>query len=64
MRSSIVLAALLMALLIAVAYYVGLVSDFNAVFKGANTLVNTFTGRTANGTFAGYPGGGVGVVGG
>lgn len=51
------MAFVLMALLIAVAYYVGLVSDAQAVLGGTNTLVNTLTGRNSQGNFASYPGG-------
>lgn len=51
------MAFVLMAFLIAVAYYVGLVGDAGAVFGGLNTLANTLTGRNSSGQFATYPGG-------
>lgn len=45
----------LMALLIAAAYYVGLTTDAKAVLAGVHTLVDTSTGRTSTGAFANYP---------
>lgn len=58
MRSSLVLAALLIALLIAVAYYVGLVSDVNAVGGNLLSIFNGLSGRNSAGNFANYPTGG------
>lgn len=46
---------LLSALLIAVAYYVGLTSDANSVFAGVRSLILAATGRNTAGNFAGYP---------
>jgi hypothetical protein len=48
---------LLMALLIIVAYNAGFARSAGAAFSGISSLGNTFTGRTAAGQFAGYPGG-------
>ncbi len=43
-----------LVLLIAV-YYVGVKTDTAAFSSAVNSLLQTATGRTANGTFAGYP---------
>ena len=40
--------------LVGVAYYVGSTNLLNSIFSGTNSLILTTTGRTANGTFAGY----------
>ncbi len=47
---------LLMALLIAVAYFVGLVSDVNQVGNTSIGLIKALTGQGASG-FQNYPGG-------
>jgi hypothetical protein len=44
--------------LILVAYWAGSQKVLQTVFTGANQLDLTATGRTASGTFAGYPTGG------
>jgi len=52
-------AFLLMALLIAVAYFVGAATDTNALANGATKLVLALTGRNpTSGQFANYPSGG------
>jgi len=43
--------------LIGLAYFVGLKSDAGAIGAQVNSLGLTFTGRNAQGVFAGYPGG-------
>ena len=48
---------LLMVGLIAVVYYVGFSSDVNALTKAGQIFGFTYTGRNAQGQFAGYPGG-------
>ncbi len=45
---------ILSLLLIAVAYYVGSTNLLNSLFSGSNDILLTATGRTSNGTFAGY----------
>lgn len=45
---------ILSLVLIFVAYYAGLVTDVNAFSNAGNSLIQTATGRTANGQFAGY----------
>ena len=42
-------------ILILVAYWVGSTGLLKTIFSGANTIDLTATGRTANGTFPGYP---------
>jgi hypothetical protein len=56
MRGNTTLIILIMALLIMVSYYAGVVSDAQAFFTGTTRLVNALTGRDAQGKFAGYPG--------
>lgn len=46
---------LLSLFLVAVAYFVGFVSDTNSVFSAVRSLILTVTGRDQNGNFAGYP---------
>lgn len=53
-KGAILIFFLLLAL-IAVVYYVGFVSDSLGLAKGAQILGFTFTGRNAQGQFAGYP---------
>lgn len=48
---------LLALLLIAVAYFSGFVADTNSVSNAVTSLINTATGRDANGQFASYPAG-------
>jgi hypothetical protein len=48
---------LLLALLIAAAYYVGVSTDFSAFSNGSRTILYALTGRNAQGEFAAYPGG-------
>ena len=43
-----------LVLLIAV-YYVGVQTDTQSFSAAINSLLQTATGRTSNGTFAGYP---------
>lgn len=49
---------LLAVLLMLLAYFVGAKGLLGALFSGVNTLGLTFTGRTKEGKFAGYPQGG------
>jgi hypothetical protein len=49
---------LLLAMLIGVAYFVGLATDVNAFTAGAVKLAYAFSGRTPQGQFAAYPSGG------
>ncbi len=49
---------ILMALLIAVAYFTGAATDTNALAAGFTKLIYAATGRTSTGTFAAYPSGG------
>lgn len=46
---------LLAVLLIAAAYYIGVTTDAKTAFTGANTLLQTVTGRNSDGAFARYP---------
>lgn len=46
---------LLMLALIFVVYYVGTSSDLLAGAKAAQVVGNTYSGRTQQGQFAGYP---------
>lgn len=46
--------ALSLILLLAV-YYVGVQTDTKSFSAAINSLLQTATGRTSNGTFAGYP---------
>ncbi len=46
---------LLLALLIGVAYFVGLATDINAFSAGLVRVAYAFSGRNAQGNFAGYP---------
>lgn len=55
MRTSELLIAGLIALVIFGAFYAGLSTDFNSFLSGANNIVNTLQGRTAQGTFPAYP---------
>lgn len=48
----------LMALLIALAYYSGLKTDAGAVQGLLVSVGQAFTGRNSSGNFAAYPGGG------
>ncbi len=48
--------AILIALVIAGAFYAGLSTDFGAFSQGLNNIINTLQGRTASGQFANYPG--------
>ncbi len=45
----------LSVILILVAYFAGFVADAQAFTTAINTLGLTFTGRNAQGQFAGYP---------
>lgn len=55
-RSSLFYAAVLIGLLIAVAYFTGLVSDANSIFTGLGGLVTKFQGiNPQTGNFASYP---------
>lgn len=42
-------------LLIVVVYYIGVQTDAQALGSSLKSLVQTLTGRTSNGQFAGYP---------
>jgi hypothetical protein len=55
---------LLLALLIGVAYFVGLATDINAFTAGLVKVAYAFSGRNAQGQFAAYPTGGGAVQGG
>lgn len=55
MRTVEILVALLIALVIAGAFYAGLSTDFGAFSAGLNNIFNTLQGRTATGQFASYP---------
>lgn len=57
MRTTEILVALLIALVIAGAFYAGLSTDFGAFSAGLNNIFNTLQGRTSSGQFANYPGG-------
>lgn len=46
---------LLALALIAAAYFVGVSTDAATLFDGLKSIGLTFTGRNANGQFAGYP---------
>lgn len=49
---------LLLAMLIGVAYFVGLATDINSVTAGLVKIAYAFSGRNAQGNFAAYPSGG------
>lgn len=49
--------ALLVALLIFGAFYIGLSTDFLAFARGAQQLLYALTGRNEQGNFVNYPGG-------
>lgn len=57
MRTVEIAVAVLIALVIAGAFYAGLSTDFGAFSQGLNNIINTLQGRTANGQFASYPSG-------
>lgn len=48
---------ILSLVLIALAYYAGLQTDVGAFQGFVSSLINTSTGRNAQGNFASYPGG-------
>lgn len=56
MRTVEILVAILIALVIAGAFYAGLSTDFGTFTQGLNNLVNTLQGRNAQGNFPSYPG--------
>lgn len=56
MRTAEILVAILIAMVIAGAFYAGLSTDFGTFSQGLNNLINTLQGRTAQGTFPAYPG--------
>lgn len=56
-NSTIFYAFVLMALLIGVTFFVGLVSDANAFFAGLQKLVFALTGRKSDGSTSSYPSG-------
>ncbi len=45
---------ILSLVLIAVAYYLGTTNVLDSLFRGANNILLTSTGRTSSGQFAGY----------
>lgn len=49
---------LLIALFIAVAYFVGLSTDLNSFLSGANNIILSLQGRTKSGAVSAYPSGG------
>lgn len=55
MRTIEISVAILIALVIAGAFFAGLSTDASTFFSGLGSLVNTLQGRTANGTFPSYP---------
>lgn len=57
MRSVEVIVAILIAMVIAGAFYAGLSTDFGSFTSGLNNIINTLQGRTAQGQFASYPSG-------
>lgn len=56
MKTTELLVAGLIALLIAGAFYAGLSTDFGSFSAGLNNIINTLQGRNAQGAFASYPG--------
>lgn len=56
MRTAELLVAILIALVIAGAFYAGLSTDGATVINGLVKFVNVLQGRTAQGTFPAYPG--------
>lgn len=56
MRTIEILVAVLIALVIAGAFYAGLSTDFGTFSSGLNNIINTLQGRTSSGQFASYPG--------
>lgn len=55
MKTIEIMVAVLIALVIAGAFYAGLSTDFGSFSQGLNNIINTLQGRTASGQFASYP---------
>jgi hypothetical protein len=55
MNTTITYIFILLLVLILLAYYAGLTTDANAVFKGLNSFAQTITGRNSQNQFAAYP---------
>lgn len=55
MRTTELLVTLLIAAVIAGAFYAGLTTDFAAFAGGLNRIILTLQGRTQSGQFAAYP---------
>lgn len=55
MRTTELLVAGLIALVIFGAFYAGLSTDFGSFSAGLNNIINTLQGRNAQGAFPSYP---------
>lgn len=55
MRTVEIAVAILIALVVAGAFYAGLSTDFGTFTQGLNNIINTLQGRTSSGQFASYP---------